>query len=277
METVSAVKVGDSAQLTLDKIFAFVPNLIGALIVLIIGYVVARVIRTAVTKALQHANMDNAVKSGHAGSYIDKMSPGLKPSKLVGVIAFWLVFLGAISLAVSVLEVEALTAFVASIYSYMPNVIAAVLIFVVAGLVATAAGTVAARTMGDTPTGKIVGTAVPVVVMAIGGFMILDQLQIAPQIVTITYAAILGSAALGLALAFGLGARETAAKMVAEAYEKGRQHSDQVRQDFQIGKQRAAEQADDARTRIEHRLEQRDATSEYDLTSHARHAADPNP
>ncbi len=51
--------------------------------------------------------------------------------------------------------------------------------------------------MGDTPTGKVVGSVVPVLVMAIATFMILNQLQIAPEIVTITYAALLGGAVPG--------------------------------------------------------------------------------
>ena len=103
--------------------------------------------------------------------------------------------------------------FLAAIYAYLPKVVAALLIFIVAGLIATAVGALVARTMGDTPTGKIVGTVVPVLVMAIAVFMILDQLEIAPQIVTITYAALMGSLGLGLALAFGLGGRQAAAEL----------------------------------------------------------------
>ena len=75
--------------------------------------------------------------------------------------------------------------------------------------------------MGDTPTGKLVATVAPLLIMAIATFMILNQLQIAPAIVTITYAVLLGSLGLGMALAFGLGGRETAAQLVSGAYDKG--------------------------------------------------------
>ena len=80
----------------------------------------------------------------------------------------------------------------------------------IAGVVAAAVGGLVARTMGDTPTGKVVGSVVPVLVMAIATFMILNQLQIAPEIVTITYAALIGGVFLAMALAFGLGGREVA-------------------------------------------------------------------
>ncbi|MBA3348031.1 MAG: hypothetical protein H0T13_05670 [Actinobacteria bacterium] len=98
---------------------------------------------------------------------------------MIGTIAFWAVLLGAISLAVSVLGIEALTNFVAAIYAYLPNVLAALLIFLVASAISAAVATIATKAMGDTALGKIVATAAPILVMTIATFMILDQLMIA--------------------------------------------------------------------------------------------------
>ena len=75
--------------------------------------------------------------------------------------------------------------------------------------------------------------------MSIATFMILDQLQIAPDIGVITYAALLGSIALGAALAFGLGGREVAAEMLRGAYVRGQQATDQAKRDLEVGKERA--------------------------------------
>ena len=134
--------------------------------------------------------------------------------------------------------------FLASIAAYLPNVVAALLIFVVAGVVAAAIGGLVARTMGDTPTGKIVGSVVPVLVMAIATFMILNQLQIATEIVTITYAALIGGVFLAMALAFGLGGREVAGQMLGDAYDKGREQRGQVKDDMRTGKDRAQHDAE---------------------------------
>ena len=87
--------------------------------------------------------------------------------------------------------------------------------------------------------GKIVRAVVPGLILAIGTFMVLDQLQIAPQIVTITYAALLGMLALAGALAFGLGGREVAGDLLRNAYDSGQQNKDQVKRDVQQGRQRA--------------------------------------
>lgn len=64
----------------------------------------------------------------------------------------------------------------------------------------------------------MLSTVVPTLIMAVAGFMILDQLEIAETIVTITYASLLGAIALGMALAFGLGGRDVAARMLEGAY-----------------------------------------------------------
>ncbi len=80
--------------------------------------------------------------------------------------------------------------------------------------------------------------------MAIATFMILNQLQIAPEIVTITYGALIGGVFLAMALAFGLGGREVAGRMLQDAYDKGQQERDTVRRDMQIGKERGKQDAE---------------------------------
>jgi hypothetical protein len=79
--------------------------------------------------------------------------------------------------------------------------------------------------------------------MTIATFMILNQLKIAPTIVTITYAAILGAIALGSALAFGLGGRDVAARMLEGAYSNVQQNKEQWRRDLDQGMRRARDEA----------------------------------
>jgi hypothetical protein len=250
----AAVNVGDSLQQGLDSLIGFLPKLLGFLIILFIGWLVAKVVKTALTKGLQKVGLDKALYSGHAGQYVDKVAPNSSPSGLIGTVAFWFIFLGALAIAVSQLGIPALNNFVASIGAYLPNVVAAILIFVVAGAVAAAIGGLVARTMGDTPTGKVVGSVVPVLVMAIATFMILNQLQIATEIVTITYAALIGGVFLAMALAFGLGGREVAGQMLSDAYDKGQEQRGQVRRDMEVGKERGRQDAERARDEANRRI-----------------------
>src|SRR4051794_20231679 len=253
MSSLAAVNIGDSVQKGLDTFFAFVPRLVGFLLILLIGYVIAKVVKSVLSKVLERVGLDHALHSGSTGQYVNKVAPDVKPSRTIGAIAFWFVFLGAISIAVSQLGIAALTDFVAAIAAYLPNVVAAILIFVVAGAIAAAVGGLVARTMGDTPTGKVVGSVVPVLVMAIATFMILNQLQIAPEIVTITYAALIGGVFLAMALAFGLGGRDVAHRMLSDAYDKGQQQRGQVRRDMEVGKQRGKQDAQRVKAEAEQR------------------------
>lgn len=238
-----AIEVGDSVQRGLDAFFEFIPNLIGFLVILIVGYLIARAVKGLVAKALEKVGMDKALHESDAGQYVEKVSPDSRPSKLIGAVAFWLIFLFVLSAAIGALQIPAVTGFMDQVLAYLPNVIAAVVMFVVAAAVAGAAGGLIHKVMGDTPTGKLLRAAAPALIMVIAVFMILNQLKIAEEIVTITYAAILGALALGMALAFGLGGRDVAGQMLGDAYDKGQEKKDEVKGDLETGKDRAQQQA----------------------------------
>jgi len=162
----ASVQIAQSLQKALDGFLGFIPNLIGFLVILLVGYLIARVVKGVITKVLQKAKLDHALHSGQSGEYVEKISPGASPSALIGGVVFWLIFLFVLSAAIGALKIPAVTAFMNTVLGYLPNVIAAVIIFVLAGAIATAVGGAAAKLMGDTPTGKVIGTAVPALIMA---------------------------------------------------------------------------------------------------------------
>jgi len=246
----ASIHIAQSLQRALDGLLGFIPNLLGFLVILLVGFLIARVVKGVTTKVLQKAKLDHALHSGQSGQYVEKISPGASPSALIGGVVFWLIFLFVLSAAIGALKIPAVTTFMNQVLAYLPNVIAAVVIFVIAGALAAAVGGGVAKLMGDTPTGKVIATAVPALIMAIAVFMVLNQLHIATSIVTITYAALIGAVALGSALAFGLGGRDVAAKMLSDAYQKGQENKDQVKQDMQTGKDRGQQQAEQAKTKV---------------------------
>jgi hypothetical protein len=134
-------------------------------------------------------------------------SPDGKPSHLTGVVVFWLIFLFALSSAISARQIPALTTFI----------VAALLISVFAAVVALA--------------------------VAIATF---THPRTAPAIVTITYMGILGVFAGAGALAFGLGGREVAVQMWARAYENGHEQTEQVKADAEVRKDRTQQHVEHA-------------------------------
>ncbi len=219
---VAAVQITHSLQRGLDSLIGFIPNLVGCLIILLVGYLIARAVKVVVAKLLETIGLDRALSGGQAGAYVERVSPGARPSRLVGVVAFWFIFIYAIAAAVGALKIPALTNFMANVQDYLPNVVAAVLILVVGVALAGAVGGLVDRLMGDTPGGRMARAVGPTLILAIVVFMVLNQLRIAPAIVTTTYIALIGMLAIAGALAFGLGGRELAADMMRDAYDSSR-------------------------------------------------------
>jgi hypothetical protein len=243
---IAAVEVGDSVQQSLDSFFNFLPNLIAFAVILAVGFLIARVLGGVARKALEKLGIDRALHDSDAGRYVERISPGAKPSNGVGRAVFWLAMVFVVAVAIGALKIPAVTGFMNQVLSYMPNVIAAIVIFVVAAAIAGAAGTAVTKLMGDTTTGKLVAAIVPTLVLVIGLFMVLNQLKIAEEIVTIAFAALLGSLGLGMALAFGLGGRDVAGRLLDEAYRKGQEERGRIRRDMEVGKERAKDQAQQA-------------------------------
>jgi len=235
------VDIGDSFQNATDSFFAFLPNLLGFLIILLVGFIVAKVVAAVVRKVLEKVGVDRRLRESDANSYVDRVMPGASPSNGIARAVFWLIFIFFVFSAIGALGVPALTGFMSAVLAYLPNIIVAILIFVVAALIAGGVGAGVAKVLGDTPTGKVVATVVPAIVMVIAMFMILEQLQIAPEIVRIAFAATMGALALGLALAFGLGGRSVAERMLEDAYRKGHDAREQARRDIETGRDRVSD------------------------------------
>jgi hypothetical protein len=213
----AAVEISESLQRGIDDLIGFLPRLIGFLLILLIGYLVAKALAKVVTLALEKLGTDRALSSGTTGEYVEKIAPDISPSNLIGRVVFWFIMLGVLSIAISALGIAAL------------NEVAAILIGVIAVAIAGAVARLVTSALGGTPLGKLLATALPALVIAIAVFMILNQLRIATEIVTITYAAVLGALALGMALAFGLGGRDVASRMLEDAYQRGREERARIR------------------------------------------------
>jgi hypothetical protein len=245
------MEIENSAQRAFDGFFAFLPNLLGFVVLLVIGFIVAKIAQAVVRKVLQKAGLDRHLHESDANKYVERFMPGASPANGIARVVFWLVFVFFLFSAIGALKIPAVTTFMNQVLGYLPNVIAAIVIFVVAALISGAVAAGVAKLMGDTPTGKIAGTVLPALVMVIALFMVLEQLQIAPEIVRIAFAATVGALALGLALSFGLGGRPVAQRMLEDAYSKGREQKGQVKEDIETGRRRAADQAHQAKSQLQ--------------------------
>jgi hypothetical protein len=251
-----------SMQNALDNFWAWLPNLIGAVVILLVGWLIARLVAAAVRRGLKGLGADRVVEEGSVGRYKQGVAPRLSVSDLVATITFWFVLGVAIVLALGALQIPELSALIGGIVAYLPNVIAAILILVVGVALAAGIGAITQRIAGGTMLGRIVETALPAVIVAIAISMALVQLQIAPMIVLATYVIVLGSLGLGLALAFGLGARTVAGRVVEQGYEEARARAPQAKAEMQEAREHAREEGERVRSEADRRVDERAARSE---------------
>jgi hypothetical protein len=231
--------IGESFNSAWESFFGFLPNLLGFLVILVVGYLLARLVATGVLKVAERIGLDRRLRESDANKYVEAVVSGARPTRGIARVAFWLVLAFFLFSAVGALKIPALTTFMNEVMAYLPNVIVAIVIFVAAAMVAGAVSGGVSRVLGDTPTGRVVASTVPALVMLVAMFMILEQLQIAEVIIRIAFAATMLALALGLALAFGLGGRDLAGRILEDAYRQGKEHREQARRDRTSGNGRS--------------------------------------
>jgi hypothetical protein len=216
-----------SLQQGLSDFFAYIPQLIGAIIILIVGYVVAKILQAVVGRVLGAIGFDRWMERGGIKQFFDRADTTETPTSVLGKLVFWFVFIIAIVMATDALGIRQVSAVLSQLIAYIPNVIAAVLIIILAALLANfVAGLIRGVTGVD-----ILATAARVVIIVYAVFAALTQLQIAVQLTAPTFLILLGAVALAAAIAFGFGAQGVARDIVEKAYER----RDEARQRMQQG------------------------------------------
>lgn len=201
----------------------YLPQLIGALVVLLVGLIVASVVATVVKKLLSLAEDNKQITA-----FLKRWNIRVKVANFVGQFVWWLVFLVFLSAAVQILNVPVLSATIAALVAYLPAVFAAA---VVAGVTFVAAHVVRGLVVnGLDGTGfrmsRAIGTAVYVVVLVFGLTLAITQLGVDTGLITANLTVIIGGVVLAFALAFGLGGRDVAARIIENAYENGQKQAE---------------------------------------------------
>jgi len=212
----------EPARAVLAQISQFVINALLVIIILIIGWLLSKVIKAIVSKALKASKIDRL--SDHIGlnKLLSKGGITYSLSDLIAVICYWLGLLITFMVAVNALGLTIAADLLNKVVLYIPNVIAAVFILILGMFAATLLKNIVqtAANNAGLHQSKVLAQIVETVVIAFAVFVGLEQLQIGIRVTELTVSIILGSLGLGLALAFGLGCKDIAGKFVAEFVEK---------------------------------------------------------
>ncbi len=200
----------------------FTPDLIGALVVFIIGWIVAVFVGKLVAEILARAKFDQIFERGVWKTALEKAELDGKASAFIGAIIKWILALVFFSAAVEILGLESFSASLDNVLAYVPNVIVAAFLFAVTVVVVDIVEKIVRATVEGMKVGygNFISAIVKWSIWVFAILAILTQLKIAPGFMTILLQGIVITLALGIGLSFGLGGKEVAEEILKDVKKK---------------------------------------------------------
>ena len=217
---------GERLRLSLAQIADFIPALVGALIILFAGYLLARLIERVMLQLLRRLRLNTLLDRGGVTEAVERSGTRVDPTRVVASVVFWVVMLAVILLAANALGLESLDQVFVDLVSYIPSVIAAIVIILLGLVLGGFVGGLIHASAGGIHGGVALARVGRGGVIVLAIFMALQELGIATNIVTSAFAILFGAVALALALSFGLGNRELAGEITREWYERYRREKE---------------------------------------------------
>ncbi len=220
MEQVDVVV--DSVRSFLMQLSEFLPKLLGVVVILIVGWLVAKLLAVIVVRGLKLVNFNVITERAGLDGFLRQGGVRKSTIDILGILVYWLVILVTLLAAFNTLGLTVVSDLFSKITLFIPHVIVAVLILAIglyfARFVADAV-TAYAKNVGIED-GVFVGRAAYYAIMVFVVLIALDQVQVGGEIVRFTYYALLGGAVLALAIAFGLGGQKWASGQIEKLTEK---------------------------------------------------------
>ena len=216
------IVVIDPVREMLSRVAVFLPTLIGVLVILIVGWIIAGILKSIVVKVLKLIQLDTASEKSGLGDVLRRGGIKQTVAELIGVLIYWLVMLLVFMTALNALGMTVAAALLDKVILYIPNVIAAIFIMALGIFFASMIGTIVRTASGNAgiSQAKFLGQLTQVVIMVFTVVVTLEQLNIATTVLTFALNIILGSIGLAMALAVGIGSKDIAGKLMQELVDK---------------------------------------------------------
>ncbi|MGD9125612.1 MAG: hypothetical protein PVG60_10980 [Desulfarculaceae bacterium] len=194
------------------KITTFLPKIIGALLILVAGWLLARLLRYATTKFLKLVKLDVAAEATGVKDFLGKGNVQKTVSEIIGALIYWFVMIIVVVASLDALGLPIVSDMLNAVVLYIPNVVAAVVVLTLGVLLGSFLSKVVetAASNAEIKFANILGKASLYVVVFFAGSIAVIQLGIGEEVIAAAFIILLGATALALSLAFGLGGREVA-------------------------------------------------------------------
>jgi len=222
--------VVSSFAAALALLFTFVPRLIGFLVILLVGYLVATALSKAVTFLLRKVGFDRISTRIGLTRLENQMGVKMDAAGILGRIVYWFIFLIFLVPAVDSLGLTAVSTLLSQVVAYIPNVFVAILILFLGTLAATFIADLVRGAASSSRIGNpnVFANIARYAILGFVAIVALEQLNIGAALLNILFTAIMGAAALAFGLAFGLGGRDAAKRLVESSESSLGQAASQV-------------------------------------------------
>jgi mechanosensitive ion channel-like protein len=215
----------------LNTFLAAIPGVIGALLIILIGWVLSGFIGRLVARGLRAVGADRLFAEHGQGVY-PAQAMKYPPSQVAGEIVKWVIRIIFLIAAANVLGMPQVSELLNQVLLWIPNLLVAVVILLVAPLLARfvrGAVETAADGMGFT-NGALLGRIAQIAIIAFAVIVAIDQVGIAADLVNTLFVGVVAAFAIAFGLAFGLGGRDVAAQITQKWYESTQETADRLKE-----------------------------------------------
>ena len=206
----------ESSQQFLNEIAVALPQIIGAILILLIGWIIAKVVKRLSIKGLKLVRFNYLTEKSGIEKFLDKGGVKVSSIDIIGTLIYWIIMLVVILATLNSLKLTAASTLFNQIMLYIPNIIVAILILVIGIYFARLVSQILVTSLKnmEEKTASMIGMIANYAIIILTIFIILGQLNIAGTIVNYAFIIFFGGICLALGLAFGLGGRDWASQVI---------------------------------------------------------------
>ncbi len=232
------------------NLLLFGPKLLMFLVILVVGYYVAKFACKILNRLLERVGFDRLVERGGIKKALDRTR--WDASDIISKLVFYFVMLFTLQLAFGVFGPNPVSTMLTSIIAYLPNIFVAIVIVVIAAAIATGVKQMIQAALGGLSYGKFVANAAAVAILVVGVFAALDQLQIAPSIVNGLFYAMLAVVAGSAIVAVGGGGVVPMRSVWERWLSRAQQEAPRIKAEAQGASERVKNQAEQWKQEAHH-------------------------
>jgi hypothetical protein len=212
----------ESSQQFLNEIATALPKILGAILILIIGWIIAKLLKRLFVKLLRLVRLNYLTEKSGIDKFLSEGGVKANSIDILGTLLYWIIMLIVIMATLNSLNLTAASILFNEIMLYIPNIIVAIVILIIGIYLARMVSQIlktSLKSMQD-KTSDLISQITYISIVILTVFVTLGQLNIAQEIVTSAFQIIFGAICLALALAFGLGGRDKASEVLNDLLKK---------------------------------------------------------